>query len=306
VSAACTHIVLLNGHARAVSYDLAESIRARFDAHGVKSDIRIIGKRDQIDEAVARAVAAQPRVLVAAGGDGTISTVASALLGSEVLLGVLPLGTLNHFAKDLQIPLEVGPAVDTICTGRAKAVDVGWVNGRVFVNNSSLGLYPQVVRRRDELVHRLGRPKWPAFAWAALTVLRRYPFMDVRLTVEGRSATYRSPVVFVGNNQYVYNGLRLGERRRLDEGCLSVHVVRRVGRLGLALLALRALLGGLRDAADFETFCAPELEVITRRKSVSVATDGEVSRMNSPLSYRIRAASLSVIVPSEQVAAADA
>lgn len=306
MSRGSTHIVLLNGRAGSVSDDVVGLIGARFEAHGVKSDIRVVGEGDQLRRAVAQALAAKPEVIVAGGGDGTINTVARALIDTAVPLGVLPLGTLNHFAKDLRIPMELGPAVDTICTGCPKIVDVGCVNDRVFLNNSSLGLYPQVVRRRDELVHRLGRRKWPAFAWAALMVLRRYPFLDVRLNLEGKSATYRSPLVFVGNNRYVYNGLRLGERNRLDEGCLSVHVVRRVGRLGLLMLALRALFGRLRDAADFETFCAPELEVLTRRSRVRVATDGEVSLLSSPLSYRIRAASLSVIVPREQAAIADA
>ena len=300
VSQAPTHIVLLNCRAGSLSAELEPGIRARFEAHGITPDIRIMERGDDVVATAKQAIERKPRVIVAGGGDGTLNAVAGALLGSGITLGVLPLGTLNHFAKDLGIPLELEGAIDTICEGRAVSVDVGNVNGRVFLNNSSLGLYPLVVRRRDQLIQRLGHPKWPAFFWAAMLVLRRYPFLDVRLTVDGKSLPYRTPLLFVGNNEYVLDGLVLGARKRLDAGCLSVHIVRRVDRLGLAALAIRALFRGLRKAADFETFCATELQVQTRRSSVNVATDGEVTRMESPLLYKTEAGRLSVMAAMDQ------
>ena len=112
------------------------------------------------------------------GGDGTVDTVAAALVGTEVALGVLPLGTLNHFAKDLGLPLELGGAVQTIGAGYTVRIDVGDVNGQMFLNNSSLGLYPRIVRHRQKQTERLGRSKWRVSLWATLVFLSPLPAVD--------------------------------------------------------------------------------------------------------------------------------
>ena len=119
--------------------------------------------------AEARAVG---ELVVAGGGDGTLSAVAAALVGTDTALGVLPMGTLNHFAKDLGIPLKLEKAVQTLFTGKIARVDVGEVNGRIFLNNSSIGFYPRIVQARKR-EQRRGRSKWVAFAQAAATVFRK-------------------------------------------------------------------------------------------------------------------------------------
>ncbi len=296
-----TCVVLLNAGAGAMATNRAEQeIRARFAAHGVDAEVRRITRGDDISMSAKRAVTENAEVIVAGGGDGTLNAVANAVVGSTATFGVIPLGTLNHFAKDLGIPVDVGAAVDAICTGRVAEVDVGRVNGRVFLNNSSLGLYPEAVRRRDKLTQRLGGGKWPAFVWSAWSVLRRHPFLEVRLTVEDNSRAFHTPLVFIGNNSYELDGLKLGGRNCLDAGHLSIHVVGRTGRLGLVVLALRGLFGRLRRAKDFATFCAPRVEVWMRRSSVMVATDGEVERMQTPLIYTIEPRTLRILVPAER------
>ncbi len=244
-----------------------------------------------------QAVKEDRRPIVAGGGDGTISAVASTIAGTNRPLGVLPLGTLNHFAKDLHIPLDLEDAARVCIEGRAISVDVGEVNGRVFLNNSSLGLYPSIVRRREKLQQRLGHGKWPAFVWAALSVLRRYPFLDVRLHVDGRELVRRTPFIFVGNNEYEMEGVNVGGRSCLDAGQLSLHVAHRTGRLGLLRFALRALFGGLRNEKDFDALCTKEVMVETRRHRLNVALDGEVAVMSTPLHYRVRPGALRVLVP---------
>src|SRR2546423_8205012 len=112
--------------------------------------------------------------VIAGGGDGTVSSVAGVLAGTRVILGVLPLGTLNHFAKDLGIPTDLGEALGVVLKGNTVQGDVGEGNGRVFINNSSLGLYPGIVKEREE-TQRRGVSKWPAFAWAAAKILGGYP-----------------------------------------------------------------------------------------------------------------------------------
>lgn len=245
------------------------------------------------------ATASHPRVLVAGGGDGSMSSAASVLAGTNTALGVLPLGTLNHFAKDLHIPLELEPAVRNIVDGHVALVDVGAVNGRTFVNNSSLGLYPDMVRDRERQQHRLGRGKLNSLLWASVAAFRRWPFMTVVLEVEGRERRYDTPLVFVGNNEYLMEGFDIGARARLDGGQLSIYVVKKPGRGPLLLLALQALLGRLRQSRDFEVVMASGCVIETPHARLLVAADGEVSMMSSPLRYEIRPRGLRVIVPAQ-------
>lgn len=242
-------------------------------------------------------------VVVAAGGDGTISAVASQLVGTNKTLGVLPIGTLNHFAKDLRIPLDLESAVRTTTEGRVASVDAAEVNGRVFINNSSLGLYPQIVSKREEQQERLGRGKWPAFIWATLHALRRFPFLHLRITVEGKQLARKTAFLFVGNNEYEIAGFNLGARACIDRGNLGLYLTHRTGRLGLFRLGLHALFGRVDQAEDFEAFCVKEARIETRRRRLLVACDGEVEWMQTPLHYRSRANALRVLVPKEEGAA---
>jgi diacylglycerol kinase family enzyme len=276
------------------------SLREAFAAAGLDARVFPAGSGKELVEIAERVSSEKPPVIVAGGGDGTLNAVASVIAGSEVALGVLPLGTLNHFAKDLGIPLALEDAVRTIAEGHSMAVDVGEVNGRVFINNSSLGLYPRIVRHRELQQRQLGRGKWPALLWASITALKRSPFLNVRLNVDDAAQSYRTTFVFVGNNEYVMEGFNIGQRERLDGGRLSVYVSHRRGRAGLIMLGLRALFGRLRQADDFDALTAETLHVDTRHERLLVATDGEVSLMDVPLEYRIRPRHLCVIVPGPQ------
>ena len=241
-------------------------------------------------------------VIIAAGGDGTISAVASQLVDTKKTLGVLPIGTLNHFAKDLRIPLDLAAAVRTAVQGRVAAVDAAEVNGRVFINNSSLGLYPRIVSKREEQQERLGRGKWPAFVWATAHAFRRFPFLDLRITVHGRELARQTAFLFVGNNEYHITGFNLGARKCVDRGNLGLYLTHRTGRLGLFRLALHALFGRVDQAKDFEAFCVKEAHIETRRRRLLVACDGEVEWMQTPLHYRSRQNALRVLVPQEGTA----
>ena len=294
--------VIINAAAGGGSEDgeAARAVEAAFDACGVAARVSVARGGDDVKEFVRRALTNGARAVVAGGGDGTVGSVAAELVGTGRPLGVLPLGTLNHFAKDLRIPLALEEAARNVCEGRAVPVDVGEVNGRVFVNNSSLGLYPRIVRRREMLQEREGSGKWSAFLRASLAVLRRYPFMSVRLEADGREIARKTPFVFVGNNEYQVENLQLGARSCLDAGRLSLYVAHRTGRLGLLRLAVSAMLGRLREAHDFDALCAREIWVETRRpRRIPVATDGEVTVLSTPLHYRIRPGALKVIVPKE-------
>jgi YegS/Rv2252/BmrU family lipid kinase len=237
--------------------------------------------------------------VVAAGGDGTVSAVATLLSGTSCVLGVLPLGTLNHFARDLGIPTDLEGAAGVIREGTARAVDVGEVNGRIFLNNSSIGLYPALVRHRERQQERLGRGKWAALFWATVRVLRHHHSVTVRLQAEGQVRVLRTPLLFIGNNAYAMHGFEIGKRSRLDSGELSLYLTKRPGAWAHIRLALRALFGTLRESEDFEELRAREVRIETRHPEVRVAMDGEVHWLRSPLHFAIRPLALRVLAPAE-------
>jgi diacylglycerol kinase family enzyme len=248
----------------------------------------------------AREAAGEYDAVVAAGGDGTVSSVAAGLVGTGTPLGVLPEGTLNHFAKDLGIPLEAEEAAAVIAAGHVRDVDVGEVNGRTFVNNSSVGLYPLAVAERERLQDEHGHGKWVAMARASLHVLRRLPVMTVELRVDGELEHVRTPLVFVGNNEYETQGIPPGGRTTLNDGVLCLYTARVERRAHAVWLALRAVFGRLEGAEGFDArTCSSELEVSVRRPhALRVALDGEVERMRPPLRYRVRAGELRVLAPA--------
>lgn len=275
----------------------AATLTAQFMRAGLVVDVIEAANGAELIAAARRAVEGGARTVVAGGGDGTINAVASAVIGTDCTLGVLPMGTLNHFAKDLKIPPELDAAIAVIAANHRLQVDVGEVNGRAFLNNSSLGLYPNIVRDREQQQHRLGRGKWLAFLSATVTALRRYPFLSARLDIDGQSQVHRTPFIFIGNNEYSMSGFTLGTRSALTRGQLSLYVAQRTSRLGLLRLAFRALFGRLRQARDFDALLAREITIETRHRRLPVATDGEVTWMEAPLHYRIRPAVLNVLAP---------
>lgn len=275
--------------------DLGTEIQSRFASHGLQ--VRLERVREPADlPARARQAALRGDTLVAAGGDGTVSAVAGAAIEANVTLGVLPIGTLNHFAKDLRLPLELSKAVATIAAGQVNHVDAGEVNGRVFINNSSVGLYPRMVWERDA-EQRRGRSKWTAFTIAMLRTWRSYRTITAHLVTGGQAAVVRTPFIFIGNNQYVAEGFQLGGRTRLDDGELSIYLAPECGQFEILSLPLRAVTKRLESGSAFTAFRAETvtLEIASRR--LSVALDGEVAIMTAPLVYRIRPRALSVFVP---------
>jgi diacylglycerol kinase family enzyme len=290
-------IMLINGKAGSVA---AAGGREKLDAtlRAALPDADIIFTDANTDvEALAReAVARGTRLVVAGGGDGTLSSVAAALVGSETVLGVLPLGTLNHFAKDLAIPLDIEGAVDTLVNGETAVVDVGEVNGSLFLNNSGLGLYPVIVHLREHK-QRLGVSKWPAALWATLKALARYERLSIRVVTEGQERHRRTPVVFVGNNEYSLDGVQVPTRSRLDDGLLCVYIPHAEGRLQLIWFSIRALFRRPRSTEAFDAILTTECRIDTRHRLLKVSLDGEVRILPSPLHYRIRPQSLKVMIP---------
>lgn len=280
------------------NHNVRDLLTRTFDEHKIDIDISLARNGNELTELARDAARGPYKGIVAGGGDGTVSSVAATMIGSDKALGVLPLGTLNHFARDLRIPSDVEAAARTIAAGHTTEVDVAEVNERIFLNNSSLGLYPIIVREREKR-QRLGYRKWPSFFWAIIQAFRRYPFLDVRLRLNGELIERTTPFVFVGNNEYAMSSLNIGLRDQLDRGVLSIYITQRTSRLRLITLAVRAVLGRLREDRDFLALRSDQMKIETRHKRLRVAFDGEINVMQPPLQYRIRPRALRVFVPKE-------
>lgn len=292
--------VLLNRKAGTLSsgagVDHREGVEALFQQAGIPAVVQVVGG-DGMARGARRALEAGAEVVVAGGGDGTLSTVAGVLAGTSVPLGVLPLGTLNHFAHDLGIPVDLEQAVRVIAAAKSVSIDVAAVNGRVFINNSSIGIYPRLVLARDVVRDRRGFSKWTAMALALLATCRRMPLVRVRLDADGKSMVRKTPLVFIGNNIYELDWASGGTRSRLDAGELSLYVANVQTRWGALRLMWRALLGHLNQERDFQRFQLSACRIDARRHRLHVAVDGEVIRLAPPLEYEIRSRQLEVFVP---------
>ncbi len=280
--------------------ELEVELNELFAAQNIGAEIVCASGGSEIIELAKNATKSTAEIVCAGGGDGTISAVASELFKTDKTLGILPLGTLNHFSKDLNIPQELGEAVRIIAENNVKTIDVGEVNGQIFINNSSIGLYPNIVKNREHQQKKLGRGKWSAAFWAALKILRRHPFLQIKLKNEGGEKTVKTPFVFVGNGEYEMDFFNIGRRERIDDGKLSVYFLHKSGRKGLFMLVLRLIFGRLRQAKDFEAITVEEITIETRKKQMLVAFDGEVEMMQTPLCYCIHPSALRVIVPREE------
>jgi diacylglycerol kinase family enzyme len=249
------------------------------------------------EAALAAAKAGKFDAVVVGGGDGSIRTVASVLADSGVPLGVLPLGTLNHFAKDLGMPMDLEAAAAVLAAGFVRSIDLAEVNGESFVNNSSIGIYPYIVVDRERRQQRDKLAKWMAMVPAFLRMMRHFPRRRLSISTAYWTRPYRTPCLFIGNNEYGMEFFTLGRRERLDRGELSVHVVKQRHPLGFFWMICRMCFGHVSRERDVESFKLREFEVQSKTSRLPVALDGEVEVLRPPLHYRSRPGALRVIAP---------
>lgn len=277
--------------------DICSLITSGLSVHGISIEL-VLAFGGSLEKHARAAIAnGLADAVIAGGGDGTIGTVAAALVDTGIPLGILPLGRSNHFARDLGIPATLEEGLEVIMAGRSANIDIGEVNGRTFVNNSSLGAYPFFVIDRERRRRRRGMQRPIALLLAGFRLLRLFPLRRFSVRSAERSEIFRTPCLFVGNNQYQLELSALGRRQRLDSGELWIYIARQQTRLQLVWFTFRSLLGLTDPASDLRIFHAGSVEIGSRADSVEVALDGEVLRMRSPLHYRIRPGSLRVYLP---------
>jgi len=295
---------LLNASAGAIERQGAGTLRdilaSAFEKHGIVAVLEFLPGselRSAAERARQQVIDRKLDAIVVGGGDGSVRTVASVLAGSDIPLGIIPLGTLNHFARDLRVSFIVERAVAIIAAGEERAVDVGEVNDVIFVNNSSIGFYPYLVLERERRRRRKRLSKWIAMMFAMPRVLRNLPLFRLTIVVEGNVEPCRSPCVLVGNNEYLTTLPAFGTRERLDTGELCLYVAKTQSRLSMFWLACRCILGLVRQQRDLRIFKGTTADISARRSRLLVAFDGEVATMRSPLHFKIRPRALRVFVP---------
>lgn len=294
-------LLILNDAAGSLKgeHDAASSTEVvdAFAAAGLPVGLRT-GSPAELAATFQGAVEERPEIIFVGGGDGTISSAAGYLVDTPIALGVLPLGTLNHFARDLGIPATWRDAIPALVDGRTRAVDVGEINGRVFINNCSLGSYPEAVRRRDALRRAHGAGKWAAMFLASITVFRRLRRLRVRIESPSAHLTLRTPFVFIGNNAYSGHVLGPNLRPQLDAGQLWIYTTQAHRRLALLRLAWQSLVRQI-DAADALDALPIREAVITTEgpREPPLAMDGELVESARILRCRVRPRALRVRVP---------
>ena len=297
-------VVLNAGSGRHDSAEQQALIARTFEEGGREFEFLLIDNPARINEVARRAVelaTARQGVVVAAGGDGTINAVASVVISSGCPFGVLPQGTFNYFGRVHAIPQDTAAAVRALLGARITPVQAGQVNGRLFLVNASLGLYPQLLEDREAWKQQLGRSRFVAFLSGIATLLQSRKQLHLQIESAGQVVALRTPTLFVGNNRLQLARVGIAEQQAdaVEQGQLAAIVVRPIGTLALFGLLMRGLLGQLGEADNIDSFSFRRLTVTPRGvKRIKVATDGEIAWMHTPLVFEIAPQPLLLLVPA--------
>lgn len=290
--------VLLNDHSgKKHAGPTASDIQAAFDRVGLSPQIVHLDPAKSLHDTVSRVIEGGTTTVIAAGGDGTISGVAQALLGKKCRFGILPRGTFNYFARSLDIPQDLHDAADVIARGYSRPLRVALLNDTVFLNNANFGLYPQILRSREDIYNFWGRSRGAAY-WSALKVLSQWPKpLTVTIRNENTNETVRTPMIFVLNNAFQLRHMGMEGADCIENGELAMLVAPDQGRLGMLRSAAAMLLGRAARHRDFHLYCCDRFELTTERSKLLVACDGERRRMTGPFRIGLSDDTLHMIVP---------
>lgn len=289
-----------SGHHAAGHEQLASELLAYFKAQGFLVDLYMLTQAEQLSAVLAQAVSKHQReggVIVAAGGDGTLNTVAQALQNTQICMGIIPLGTFNYVARALNIPLDPFAAAQVIAQGQCQPIHVGNVNGYIYLNNASIGLYPKIIEQREAYNTKFGRFRTVAMMSGLIVLLREQQKLKLKLTVDGQQIPLETPLIFFGNNQLQLADLKLALAKCAAQGKLAAVAISQLTRWQMIKLIHRLQQGDFEKAPEVSSFCATEIKIESRRKRMKVAIDGEIIKMNTPLLFKVSHDALQVMVP---------
>ena len=290
-------VVLNPGSGKKKDAGVRERIEAALDRHPGRFALRTVPRGSDIAAEAEKGADAGVGTLVAAGGDGTIGAVAAVAHRRGLTLGVLPMGTFNYFARGLDLPEEIEPAVDLIASGQTREISIGAVNDRLFLNNASIGLYPAILQQREGIYRRWGRSRLAAHWSVLVTFLKLYRPMHLRVTVDGAPIRARTPLAFVGRSAYQLELFGLDGADAVREGKFALFLAPDSTRFGLLLFAVRLAWRSMERGRDFDYFAGRDIVIETKGRRRLVARDGERERMRSPFRFHILPEPLRVIAP---------
>ena len=237
-------------------------------------------------------------VVVAAGGDGTLNAVASKLMGTDIPMGILPLGTFNYVARVLNIPLDLLDAAKAIGEGQPRSVHVAQLNQHIYLNNASLGLYPLFIQKREQFNKHFGRFPLHAYTSALDVLIRDRKDLKLEVEVDGQRYPVKTPLIFFGNNQLQLAEMKLRIAEAAEAGKVAGVVVAKSDKRTLFKTLWQLIKGNLDQASDVYSFAADEVIVHSKRNKLTVAVDGEIVTMTPPLKITVRKHALNVMVPA--------
>jgi YegS/Rv2252/BmrU family lipid kinase len=298
-----TYLLIYNGKSGALK---SKQLNLDYIIRGIKKflkqddqlkilDIRIIN----LDEELLEMKNTNKVIVIVLGGDGTISSVSSKLIDTSLVLSVLPGGTFNNFSKDLGIPTNIDDAIETIFNGKIIKIDTGEVNGISFINNSSIGLYPKSVLQRSRNQTKFGSGKIISMILAFIKTFYIFPLYKVHVKSDNIDINSKTSFIFVGNNQYSFEFPNLSRRSKLTDAKLALYLTKCINRFCLISFAVKNLFNRVINENDYLVVNVKYIEIVLKKKKVHVAIDGEVKRIRTPLHYKIKPASLNVIIPQQ-------
>lgn len=243
-----------------------------------------------------KTLSGEDRILIA-GGDGTISSVINQVIDFKIPVGILPLGTFNNFSKSIGMSQEIEKSIDQFLTGEIENIDVGKVNGKIMINNSSVGIYPKLVSIREDQQVRFGLGKPTAMLISFLKAILLFPLIRVSIKSNGKKVSAKTCFAMVSNNRYELSLFEIGERKSLNEGLLYVYFAKCQTRLCVIRVLLKALFNRLKQEKDFELIATKKVEFNIKKRDIEVASDGEVLKLTTPLRYQICSGCLKIVMP---------
>ncbi|MBC7752577.1 MAG: NAD(+)/NADH kinase [Candidatus Saccharibacteria bacterium] len=288
------------GHRTPDAEPIQDVLKRYFTQQGCDVELHIVEQFYALSQLTQKIIARhqdKKGIIVIAGGDGTLNSVAQILMHGKIPMGIIPLGTFNYVARALRIPLDPLEAAHAVLHGQEHTIHVGCVNQYIYLNNASIGLYPRLIEQREFDNHRFGRFRFVAKISGFAVLMREHQKLKLKLIVDGQVKPIESPLVFFGNNQLQLHDYKLGLAECAAQGKLAVVAITEVSKIQILKLIARLQLGTFEKAPEVTVFCADAIRIESKARQMKVAIDGEVIYMQTPLHFSVARCALTVIVP---------
>jgi diacylglycerol kinase family enzyme len=299
-------VVMNAGSGHGDTQQAIATVREKLADSGRRHELYLVEQPQQLQQ-FAQKAARNARefngAVVGAGGDGTLNAVAQQAYAVDRPFGVLPQGTFNYFGRTHQIPEDTAAALDALLQSIPTPTQVGQLNGKLFLVNASLGLYPQLLQEREAYKQQFGRSRIVAFAASAITLLRDHRALTLQIECDGEIKTLYTSTLFVGNNALQLEQVGIAEAEAVP-GQLAAIAVQPASKSKMLGLLLRGALGILGASEQIDSFAFTRLTVLPRstylRRRIKVAIDGEISYFEAPLTFSLTPRPLQLLLPSAQ------